>query len=80
MSMPYPQDRHCDRKEKGEQPYKDDREALNEMEAELHRQAATRDGFDAAESEEDRQARQEAAATERLAEVGDEVAREREAS
>ena len=29
MSYPYPQDRHRDRKEKGEQPYKDAREAMS---------------------------------------------------
>ena len=28
MSFPYPQDRHADRKTKGEQPYKDEKEAL----------------------------------------------------
>ena len=33
MSYPYPQDRHRDRKEKGEQPYKDAREAMSQNEA-----------------------------------------------
>lgn len=80
MSYPYPQDRHRDRKEKGEQPYKDAREAMNETEAELDRQASSRDGFDVAESEEERHARQEAEASERLAEIGDEVAGEQASS
>lgn len=33
MSYPYPQDRHRDRKEQGEQPYKDARQAMSESEA-----------------------------------------------
>ena len=33
MSYPYPQDRHRDRKEKGDQPYKDAREAVAQQEA-----------------------------------------------
>ena len=33
MSYPYPQDRHLDRKEKGEQPYKDAKEAMAQQEA-----------------------------------------------
>lgn len=80
MSMPYPQDRHRERKEKGEQPYKDAREALSESEAELNREASTREGFDATESEEERCARQEAEASERLAEIGEELADEQESS
>jgi hypothetical protein len=39
MSYPYPQDRHRDRREKGEQPYKDAREALTEQDAQLQAQA-----------------------------------------
>jgi hypothetical protein len=35
MSYPYPQDRHRDRKEKGEQPYKDAREAMSQNEAHI---------------------------------------------
>ena len=35
MSYPYPQDRHRDRKEKGEHPYKDAKEALSQQEAAL---------------------------------------------
>ena len=33
MSYPYPQDRHRDRKEKGDQPYKDAKEAMTQQEA-----------------------------------------------
>jgi hypothetical protein len=39
MSYPYPQDRHRDRREKGEQPYKAAREALTEQDAQLQAQA-----------------------------------------
>ncbi|MDQ3657264.1 MAG: hypothetical protein M3457_19595, partial [Chloroflexota bacterium] len=80
MSMPYPPDRARARQDAGEQPFKDDREAMNENEAELHREASTRDGFDVAESEEDRHARQEAEASERLGDIGDEVASGQEPS
>ena len=33
MSYPYPQDRHLDRKEKGEQPYKDAKEEIARQDA-----------------------------------------------
>jgi hypothetical protein len=39
MSYPYPQDRHLDRKEKGEQPYKDAKEAMSQTEAQLQSEA-----------------------------------------
>jgi hypothetical protein len=39
MSYPYPQDRHRDRKEKGEQPYKDAREAMTQNEAGIQAEA-----------------------------------------
>jgi hypothetical protein len=39
MSYPYPQDRHRDRREKGEQPYKDAREAMSEQEAQIQAEA-----------------------------------------
>ncbi len=80
MSMPYRQDRIRERRDEGEQPYQDAREALSESEAELDRTASTRDGFHEAESEEERHTRQEAEAGERLGEIGDEVADEREPS
>jgi hypothetical protein len=43
MSYPYPQDRHRDRKEKGEQPYKDNAEAYGQQQAELRRKASEED-------------------------------------
>lgn len=39
MSYPYPQDRHLDRKEKGDQPYKDAREAMAQNEASIQAEA-----------------------------------------
>jgi hypothetical protein len=39
MSYPYPQDRHLDRKEKGDQPYKDAREAISQNEAQIQAEA-----------------------------------------
>ncbi len=39
MSYPYPQDRNRDRKEKGEQPYKDAKEAMSQTEAQLQSEA-----------------------------------------
>lgn len=43
MSYPYPQDRHRDRKEEGDQPYKDAAEAYGQQEAELERKAGQDD-------------------------------------
>jgi hypothetical protein len=42
MSYPYPQDRHRDRKEKGEHTYKDAKEALTQQEAALEAQVHER--------------------------------------
>lgn len=39
MSYPHPKDRHLDEISKGDQPYKDAREALNMKEAKLQRKA-----------------------------------------
>lgn len=80
MSMPYRQDRIRERRDEGEQPFQDAREALSESEAELDRTASTRDGSDATESEEERHARQEAKASARLGDIGDEVAGEQQPS
>jgi hypothetical protein len=70
MSLPYPHDRARARKEDGEQPFKDVRESLGE--AELPRDASSRDGYTTTESDEERHARQEAEAGERLRDIGDE--------
>ena len=39
MSHPYPQDRNRDRREKGEQPYKEAKEAFAQTESDLQRDA-----------------------------------------
>jgi hypothetical protein len=74
MSYPYPQDRHRDRKEKGDQPYEDAREAYAETEAQIEHSAPAGSDRGASRTDED----QAPDAEERFEQVGDEVARERE--
>jgi hypothetical protein len=74
MSYPYPQDRHRDRKEKGDQPYEDAREAYAETEAQIEHSAPAGSDRGAPRTDED----QAHDAEERFEQVGDEVARERE--
>ncbi len=66
MSYRYPEGRNRDQQEKGEQPYKDAREAMSENEAELRNQAEEpwRTGQD--ESEEARTERLRVEAEDRL--------------
>jgi hypothetical protein len=74
MSYPYPQDRHRDRKEKGEQPYKDAREAMAQQDASIQAGAEAFGEANLRETDEERVARLEDEAVERLREVA--VARE----
>lgn len=74
VSYPYPQDRHRDRKEKGEQPYKDAKEAMARTDTDLQTRAEAYGEERNTESEEERAARFETEAEERLRRVGDEVA------
>lgn len=76
MSYPYPQNRHLDRKEKGDQPYKDAKEALNENEAEIEQEASMPHGEEANKSIADK----EHEAEERFEEIGADVAGEHEES
>lgn len=69
MSYPYPQDRHRDRKEKGEQPYKDANEAFSQNEAEIDREASIPQKERANRS----RAERERDAEERFEEIGSEV-------
>lgn len=39
MSYPYPQNRHLERKEKGDQPYQDAKEAVSQQQAQLQAEA-----------------------------------------
>jgi hypothetical protein len=70
MSYPYPQDRHRDRKEKGEQPYKDAREAMSQNEAGIQAEAEAFGEEHLRQTDEERVARLEAEAPDLLREVG----------
>jgi hypothetical protein len=70
MSYPYPQDRHRDRKEKGEQPYKDAREAMSQNEAQIHAEAEAFGEEHLRQTDEERMEQLEAEAPARLREVG----------
>lgn len=72
MSYPYPQDRHRDRKEKGEQPYKDAKEAMAQERAEIDAQAPL--GNAQAQTPEDREAEMQ----DRLTEVTREIREDRD--
>ncbi|MDQ3539309.1 MAG: hypothetical protein M3440_01350 [Chloroflexota bacterium] len=76
MSTPY--DRARARQDAGEQPFKDAREAMTQQEADLQAQAEGYGEEHPHENEEERTARLEEQAAERLADVGDEVREERE--
>lgn len=80
MSLPYPHDRARKRREDGQQPFKDAREDYGEFEAELDRDASRGDGFHETESEEERRAWQEAEASARFGDIGNEVAHNHESS
>jgi hypothetical protein len=74
MSYPYPQDRHRDRREKGDQPYKDAKEAMSQSEAQLQTEAEAFGEAHRDETEEDRNARLAAEMEERLHDVNREFA------
>jgi hypothetical protein len=70
MSYPYPQDRHRDRKEKGEQPYKDAREAMSQNEAGMQAEAEAFGEEHLHQTEEERMEQLESEAPDLLREVG----------
>ena len=70
MSYPYPQDRHLDRKEKGDQPYKDAREAMSQNEAQIQAEAEAFGEENLRLTDEERRAQLESEAAARLREVG----------
>ena len=78
MSYPYPQDRHLDRKEKGEQPYKDAREAMSQNEASIQAEAEAFGEEHLRQSEEERVEQLESEAPDLLGKVG--ASRERSSS
>ncbi len=73
MSYPYPEDRSRERREKGEQPYKDNRETMAEEEVKLQTEA---EAFGEARSADDRAAaeRLKSQVVQRMREIGDERA------
>jgi hypothetical protein len=68
VSYPYPQDRHRDRKEKGEQPYKDAKEAMAQQAEQIQ---AGAEAFGEARSAETEEARRAALAEELESRVQD---------
>jgi hypothetical protein len=70
MSYPYPQDRHRDRKEKGEQPYKDAREAMSQNEAQIQTEAEAFGEENLRQTDEERLEQLEAEAPDLLRKVG----------
>ncbi len=71
MSYPYPQDRHLDRKEKGDQPYKDAREAMSQNEAHIQAEAEAFGEENLRQTDEERQEQLESEARDLLRKVGD---------
>ena len=76
MSYPYPQDRHRDRKEKGNQPYQDAKEAMAQTGARIQSEAEAFGEAHRDETDEERSTRLAAEAQDRLREVNREVAAE----
>jgi hypothetical protein len=70
MSYPYPQDRHRDRKEKGEQPYKDAREAMSQNEVSIQAEEEAFGEEHLHQTEEERLEQLESEAPELLRKVG----------
>ncbi len=70
MSYPYPQDRHRDRKEKGEQPYKDAREAMSQNDASIQAEAEAFGEENLRQTDEERTEQLESEAPDLLREVG----------
>ncbi len=75
MSYPYPQDRHRDRREKGEQPYKDAKETFTESAAQQQAEAEAFGEERAAETEEERTRRQQEAAQQVIADANESIKR-----
>lgn len=69
MSYPYPQDRHRDRREKGDQPYKDARQAMAETEAAIQTEAEAFGEEALAQTDEERRESLEAVASDALRRV-----------
>jgi hypothetical protein len=70
LSYPYPQDRHRDRKEKGEQPYKDARQTMTEREAAIQAEAEAFGEAHLGQTDEERMRQLEAEAADAMRQVG----------
>jgi hypothetical protein len=70
MSYPYPQDRHLDRKEKGDQPYQDAREAMSQNEANIQAEAEAFGEENLRQTDEERLEQLESEAPDLLRKVG----------
>ncbi len=70
MSYPYPQDRHLDRKEKGEHPYKDAREAMAQNDASIQAEAEAFGEENLRQTDEERLEQLESEAPDLLRRVG----------
>ena len=70
MSYPYPQDRNRDRKEKGEQPYTDARQAMTENDASIQAEAEAFGEADLPRTDAERVEHLESAAPSLLRKVG----------
>jgi hypothetical protein len=70
VSYPYPQDRNRERREKGEQPYKDAREAMTEKEATIQAEAEAYGEIHQRRAEEERAEHLEDVATASMRKVG----------
>lgn len=78
MSYPYPQDRHRERKEKGDQPYQDAKEALSQQDARLQAEA---EAHGEAKRDEERDLREPSEETlRRLEQTGAEVSERNKAA
>ena len=73
MSYPYPQDRHRNRREKGDQPYKDAKETFTESAAQQQAEAEAFGEAHAAESDEERASRQQEAAQQAIEDVNESI-------
>jgi len=78
MSYPYPQDRHRDRKEKGDQPYKDAKESMTQQDARLRTEELAYVEEHRPGSDEERIEQLESDANERLAAINDDLRKEQE--
>lgn len=74
MSYPYPQDRDREKGGKGQQPYKDAKETLDESSAELQREAIAYGDAHQKESSDERRARLKAETEKRFMEINREIA------